>query len=108
MPGCENALINVVCAGPPNQHDDRPVHLIITMIKWIRTSRLSIKNSLSQVSQMPGSMSSAPVAGLDMWSHCVYARINGVLCARGHAKHMTFLTPIPEAGVGVSRDKSWP
>jgi len=23
------------------------VHLIITMIKWIRTSRLSIKNSLS-------------------------------------------------------------
>jgi len=24
-----------------------PVHLIITMIKWIRTSRLSIKNSLS-------------------------------------------------------------
>jgi len=27
----------------------RPVHLIITMIKWIRTSRLSIKNSLSGV-----------------------------------------------------------
>jgi len=25
----------------------RPVHLIITMIKWIRTSRLSIKNSVS-------------------------------------------------------------
>jgi len=25
----------------------RPVHLITTMIKWIRTSRLSIKNSLS-------------------------------------------------------------
>jgi len=25
----------------------RPVHLIITVIKWIRTSRLSIKNSLS-------------------------------------------------------------
>jgi len=25
---------------------ERPVHLIITMIKWIRTSRLSIKNSL--------------------------------------------------------------
>ena len=28
-------------------HGARPVHLIITMIKWIRTSRLSIKNSLS-------------------------------------------------------------
>jgi len=28
-------------------HQVRPVHLIITMIQWIRTSRLSIKNSLS-------------------------------------------------------------
>ena len=28
-------------------HGARPVHLTITMIKWIRTSRLSIKNSLS-------------------------------------------------------------
>jgi hypothetical protein len=27
-------------------HGARPVHLIITMMKWIRTSRLSIKNSL--------------------------------------------------------------
>jgi len=31
----------------PIYHGARPVHLIITMIKWIRTSRLSIKNSLS-------------------------------------------------------------
>ena len=30
-----------------NSHGARPVHLIITMIKWIRTSRLSIKNALS-------------------------------------------------------------
>ena len=29
-----------------NSHDARPVHLIITMIKWIRTSRLSVKSSL--------------------------------------------------------------
>ena len=29
-----------------NPHGARPVHLLITMIKWIRTSRLSIKNSL--------------------------------------------------------------
>jgi len=29
-----------------DSHGARPVHLIITMIKWIRTSRLSIKNSL--------------------------------------------------------------
>jgi len=32
--------------GNSNSHDTRPVHLIITMIKWIRTIRLSIKNSL--------------------------------------------------------------
>ena len=30
-----------------NSHGARPVHLIITMIKWIQTSRLSLKNSLS-------------------------------------------------------------
>jgi len=33
------------CAG--DSHGARPVHLIITMMKWTRTSRLSIKNSLS-------------------------------------------------------------
>jgi len=35
------------CACASNSHGARPVHLIITMIKWIRTSRLSIKKSLS-------------------------------------------------------------
>jgi len=33
--------------GDSNCHAARLVHLIMTMIKWIRTSRLSIKNSLS-------------------------------------------------------------
>ena len=32
--------------GNSNCHGARPVHLIITMIKWIRPSRLSLKNSL--------------------------------------------------------------
>ena len=32
--------------GNSNSHGARPVQLIITTIKWIRTSRLSIKNSL--------------------------------------------------------------
>ena len=32
--------------GNSNSHGARPVHLIITMIKWIRTSRLSKKISL--------------------------------------------------------------
>ena len=34
--------------GNSNPNDARPVHLIITMVKWIRTSRMSIKNSLSR------------------------------------------------------------
>jgi len=33
--------------GNSNPHGAKLVHLIITMIKWNRTSRLSIKNSLS-------------------------------------------------------------
>ena len=35
--------------GTSNSHRARPVHLIIAMMKWIRTSRLSIKNSLSSL-----------------------------------------------------------
>ena len=33
--------------GNSNSHGARPVHLIMMMMKWIQTSRLSIKNSLS-------------------------------------------------------------
>ena len=40
--------------GNSNSHGARPVRLIITMIKWIRTSRLSIKNSLSLTWMIPG------------------------------------------------------
>ena len=36
--------------GNSNSHGARPVHLFITMTKWIRTSRLSIKNSLFESS----------------------------------------------------------
>ena len=31
--------------GSSDSHGTRPVHQIIAMIKWIRTSKLSIKNS---------------------------------------------------------------
>jgi len=34
--------------GNSNSHGARPFHLIISMTKWIRTSRSSIKNSLSR------------------------------------------------------------
>jgi len=33
--------------GNSHSHGARPVHLIITVIQWIRTSRLALKNSLS-------------------------------------------------------------
>ena len=39
-----------------NSHGARPVHLIITMMKWIRTSRLSIKNFLSLWKHLRGAL----------------------------------------------------
>ena len=44
-----NVMQKEVVRCPP--HGARPVHLIITMIKWIRTSRLSIKNTITNVMQ---------------------------------------------------------
>jgi len=38
--------------GIQNSHGARPVHQIISMIKWIRTSRLSIKNSPSSATRV--------------------------------------------------------
>ena len=46
-PTCMKVDIRLPGKGNSNSHGARPVHLIITTIKWIRTSRLSIKNSLS-------------------------------------------------------------
>ena len=41
--------VDIRLPGKGNSHSRgaRPVHLIISIVKWIRTSRLSIKNSLS-------------------------------------------------------------
>jgi len=38
--------VSIPGKGNSNTHGARPVHLIISMIKWIRTSELSIQNSL--------------------------------------------------------------
>jgi hypothetical protein len=43
-----------------------PVHFIITMIKWIRTSRLSTKNCLF-VQRLPGATAGAYVSGFGGW-----------------------------------------
>jgi len=62
-----------VCAGrqPPSSRGPngaRPVHLIITMIKRIRTSRLTIKNSFSlSVVRRPASGVRRPVCLEDPW-----------------------------------------
>jgi len=40
--------------GNSNTHGARPVHQISSMIKWIRTSRLSTKNSLSSRRKLSG------------------------------------------------------
>jgi len=44
---CRNVDVRLPGKSNSNSHGARPVHRIITMIQWIRTSRLSIKNSLS-------------------------------------------------------------
>jgi len=48
---CRKVDVRLPGKGNSNSNGARPVHLIITMIKWIRTSRLSIKNSLSLSSE---------------------------------------------------------
>jgi len=53
--------------GGSNPHGARPVHLITTMIKWTRTSRLSIKNSLSSVSTFERTFSESGSCGF--WRH---------------------------------------
>ena len=45
--GARKVYVRLPGKGNSNSQGARPVDLIITMIKWIRTSRLSIKNSLS-------------------------------------------------------------
>ena len=44
---CRKVDVRLPGKGNSNSHGARPVHLINTMIQWIRTSRLSIQNSLS-------------------------------------------------------------
>ena len=38
--------VGLPAKGNSNSHSARPVHLIVTMMQWIRTSRLSMKDSL--------------------------------------------------------------
>ena len=45
--GKDLAVVMLPGKGNPNFHGAMPVHLIITMMKWTRTSRLSKKSSLS-------------------------------------------------------------
>ena len=47
MPLSRKVDVRLPGRGNSISHGARPVHLIITMRKWIRTSRLPLKNSLS-------------------------------------------------------------
>ena len=53
VPPARKVNVRLPGKGNSNCHGARPVHLIITMIKWFRTSRLSIKNSLSLLGALP-------------------------------------------------------
>ena len=48
LAGARKEDVRLPVQGNSTSHDARPVHLITTMMKWIRTSRLPIKNSLSR------------------------------------------------------------
>ena len=69
----------------------RPVHLIITMIKWIRTSRLSIKNCLSRVEEDIGRplLTRNPSTALAGDTFCGLGTIN--LRANGVRAQMKFI-----------------
>ena len=57
--------------GNSNSHGARPVHLIITMIKWIWTSRLSIKNSLLLRQRLGGGACVAGLVKASLSGECV-------------------------------------
>ena len=71
-----------------DSHGARPVHKFITMIKWIRTSRLSIKDCLSLWGHSPFSSpprstcrtaappARAPLVKSNRWSYQTAAQIN--------------------------------
>jgi len=65
--------------GNSNFHGARPVHLIIKMIKWIRTSRLSIKNSLTLWGVQTCDTRLAPLCNLvsDLRTHGLGFRVCG-------------------------------
>ena len=54
--GCSKVDIKLPGKGNSNSHGARPVHLIITMIQWIRTCRMSIQNSLSRVKSLESAL----------------------------------------------------
>ena len=54
--------VRLLGKGNSHSHGARPVHLIVTIIKWIRTSRLSIKNSLSREAFLIFNLSRSPSA----------------------------------------------
>jgi hypothetical protein len=51
--GIRKVAIRLLGKKNSNSHGARPVHQIITMLKWIWTSKLSIKNSLSRKHTVP-------------------------------------------------------
>ena len=53
--------------GTSNSHGARPVHLIITTIKWIRTSRLPIKKSLRGGGLVQGGCCGSRISALESW-----------------------------------------
>ena len=68
-------------------HGARPVHRIITMMKWIRTSRLSVKNSLSAIRPRSESQRSARKLIVEnTWR--VSIDVGSQVCCQANVAHM--------------------
>ena len=72
-PRCRKVDVRLPGKGDSNSHDARPVHQSISMIKWMRTSRLSRKNSLS-LHHLPQRLE-LRVEGLQVWGLGVRFRV---------------------------------
>ena len=78
-PPARKVDVRLPVKGNSNTHGARPVHLIITMIKWIRTSRLSIKNTHSKKQTRVAVTLNWPESGRDC-HNVPYSLYSGEVC----------------------------
>ena len=93
--------------GNSNSHGARPVHLIITMIKWIQSSRLPIKNARSLAARStPARLDDKSPRHHWLGTTAETNRLWGITTRLGQATQGQVARIGPEAGPAVPR--RWP